>query len=37
LKELGGQDEHEVRAALAQLYRSFTDQMMGSLQALGAP
>jgi len=35
--ELGVQSEHEVRATLAQLYRTFTDQMMGSLQALGAP
>ena len=37
LMELGAQSEHEVRATLAQLYRMFTDQMMGSLQALGAP
>lgn len=30
-------DEHEIRAELAGLYRRFTDQIMGSLRALGAP
>ena len=30
-------DEHEVRSQLAGLYRKFTDQLMGSLAALGAP
>ena len=30
-------DEHTVRSELAKLYRKFTDQLMGSLAALGAP
>lgn len=30
-------EEHEIRAALAKLYRKFTDQIMGSITALGAP
>lgn len=30
-------DDHEIRAELAGLYRRFTDQIMGSLRALGAP
>lgn len=30
-------DEHTIRAELARLYRKFTDQLMGSLSALGAP
>lgn len=29
-------EDHEVRTALAGLYRKFTDQIMGSLRALGA-
>lgn len=37
LSELAQQDEHEIRAELARLYRRFTDQLMGSLSALGAP
>ncbi len=37
LLDLSGQDEHEVRATLATLYRKFTDQLMGSISALGAP
>jgi len=30
-------DEHEKRAALGNLFRKFTDQMIGTLAALGAP
>ena len=30
-------EDHEIRAALAKLYRKFTDQLMGSIAALGAP
>ena len=37
LQALAQQDEHEVRAELARLYRSFTDQLMVSMAALGAP
>ena len=37
LQALAQQDEHEVRAELARLYRSFTDQLMASMAALGAP
>ena len=37
LVELAGKEEHEVRSYLAGLYRKFTDQLMGSLTALGAP
>ena len=37
LQALAQQDEHEVRAELAKLYRSFTDQLMVSMAALGAP
>ena len=37
LHALAQRDEHEIRAELAQLYRSFTDQLMASMSALGAP
>ena len=37
LRALAQQDEHEIRAELARLYRSFTDQLMASMSALGAP
>lgn len=37
LEHLAQQEEHEVRAELARLYRKFTDQLMTSLSALGAP
>jgi hypothetical protein len=37
LELLAGQEEHEIRKVLAGLYRSFTDQLMGSLASLGAP
>ena len=37
LTELAQRDEHEIRAELAHLYRKFTDQLMGSVSALGAP
>ena len=37
LVALAESDEHTVRAELAKLYRKFTDQLMGSLAALGAP
>ena len=37
LKDLRSKEEHEIRAELARLYRRFTDQLMGSIQALGAP
>jgi hypothetical protein len=30
-------EDHEIRAALSKLYRKFTDQLMGSISALGAP
>ncbi len=30
-------EEHDRRAALGSLYRKFTDQMVGTLAALGAP
>ena len=37
LERLANQEEHEIRAELARLYRKFTDQLMASLAALGAP
>ena len=37
LVELATKEEHDIRAALSALYRKFTDQLMGSIQALGAP
>ena len=37
LIELSTQEEHEVRSVLSSLYRKFTDQLMGSISALGAP
>ena len=37
LIELSTQEEHEIRSALSTLYRKFTDQLMGSISALGAP
>ncbi|MBT5454786.1 MAG: 1-acyl-sn-glycerol-3-phosphate acyltransferase [Euryarchaeota archaeon] len=37
LKTLSQLEDHEIRSELARLYRDFTDQLMGSLQALGAP
>jgi hypothetical protein len=37
LKLLADKEEHEIRSELANLYRRFTDQLMGSIQALGAP
>jgi len=36
LATLSEGDEHAIRAELARLYRKFTDQLMGSLSALGA-
>ena len=37
LAELSTKEEHEIRAELSALYRKFTDQLMGSISALGAP
>ncbi|MEJ6562716.1 MAG: lysophospholipid acyltransferase family protein [Euryarchaeota archaeon] len=37
LNHLATLDDHEIRAALATLYRKFTDQLMQSLTVLGAP
>jgi 1-acyl-sn-glycerol-3-phosphate acyltransferase len=37
LVELSKADEHEIRAELSRLYRRFTDQLMGTLAATGAP
>ena len=37
LKSLKEQDEHEIKARLASLYRKFTDQLMTSIKHLGAP
>ena len=37
LVELSTKGEHEIRAELSALYRKFTDQLMGSISALGAP
>jgi 1-acyl-sn-glycerol-3-phosphate acyltransferase len=37
LSALAGLEAHEIRAELSRLYRKFTDQLMGSLKALGAP
>jgi 1-acyl-sn-glycerol-3-phosphate acyltransferase len=37
LLKLSKQEEHEIRSSLATLYRKFTDQLMGSISALGAP
>lgn len=37
LESLGKAEEHEIRSELARLYRAFTDQLMASLSALGAP
>ena len=37
LNQLSEKEEHEIRSELAALYRQFTDQLMGSMQGLGAP
>jgi hypothetical protein len=37
LKLLAEKEEHEIRSELAAFYRRFTDQLMGSILALGAP
>ena len=37
LREFAHLEDHEIRAHLAQLYRKFTDQLMESMLALGAP
>ena len=37
LNQLSQKEEHEIRSQLAALYRQFTDQLMGSMQGLGAP
>lgn len=37
LTKLADGDEHEIRAELARLFRRFTDQLMASLMANGAP
>jgi hypothetical protein len=37
LTELADREEHEIRAYLSSLYRKFTDHLMGSISALGAP
>ena len=37
LLSLAKSDEHEIRAELSRLYRQFTDQLMGTLAASGAP
>ena len=37
LQTLAQAEDHEVRSELARMYRTFTDQLMASLTALGAP
>ncbi len=37
LENLRRKEDHEIRSALSGLFRTFTDQLMGSLSALGAP
>ena len=37
LDELANSDDHEIRAELSRLFRKFTDQLMASMAALGAP
>jgi len=37
LVDLSTKEEHEIKALLSPLYRKFTDQIMGSISALGAP
>ena len=37
LEQLSKGEDHEIRATLAALYRRFTDQLMQSMKALGAP
>ena len=37
LQQLAENDEHEIRAELARLFRRFTDQLMATLLANGAP
>jgi len=37
LVALSTKEGHEIRASLSSLYRTFTDQLMGSISALGAP
>ena len=34
---LSEQEEHEIKSTLAALYRKFTDQLMKSIESLGAP
>ena len=37
IKELSKLEEEKIRNKLTELYRKFTDQLMGSIKALGAP
>ena len=37
LLALRQKEEHEIRKELSNLYRKFTDQLIGSISALGAP
>jgi 1-acyl-sn-glycerol-3-phosphate acyltransferase len=37
LEELAKSEDHEIRAELSRLFRKFTDQLMASMAALGAP
>ena len=37
LEQLHEKDKHEIKSAIAGLYRKFTDQLMQSISSLGAP
>ena len=37
VEELSTLDDHEIKSAIAKLYRKFTDQLMQSISSLGAP
>ena len=37
IEQLAMLDDHEIKSAIAKLYRKFTDQLMQSISSLGAP
>lgn len=37
IKQLADLDNHQIKSAIAKLYRKFTDQLMQSINSLGAP
>ena len=37
IEQLAMLEDHEIKSAIAKLYRKFTDQLMQSISSLGAP